>query len=191
MSQGYITVSNHSCTKADLFSRVDTRLEEEGLLGQDFVRHGIEHRAYSFRTGGPPIEVSFEFTPKNFTLAAFVQDYHYQNYGACFMSRVFARFSIAAESELGRTFVDLFECLTAKELTGGIQSVDWFQYFSANVVKRWGAEYLKKGPFYRVEEFENGAYGVWLSPTPYDMPAPEPFAEYFGIELPPLSYPPP
>lgn len=163
-------------------------MEKEGLRGQDFVRHGMEHRAYSFRGNGPPVEVSFEFTDKNFSLAMFVQDQHYREHGANFMSRIFARLSIAAEVELGRTFVDMFECLTTQELTQGIKSLDWFQYFSANVVKRWGPEHLKKGPFYRIEEFENGAYGIWLSPTPFDMPAPEPFAEYLGIKLPPLPY---
>lgn len=165
-------------------------MEKERLFGHDFVRHGIEHRAYKFESGGPPIEVSFEFKEKSFSLAMFVQDSHYRDYGAFFMSRLFVKFSMAAQAELGRTFVDMFECLTTNELTEGIKSLDWFQYFSANTVKRWGQEHLKKGPFYRVEEFDNGAYGIWLSPSPYDMPAPEPFAEYLGIKLPPLFYPP-
>jgi hypothetical protein len=188
MSRGYIAISNQFLTKEELFSRIDPWMEKEGLLGSYFVRHGIEHRAYTFRSDRLPLEVSYEFKDSCF-LAIFVDDCHYRQYGAPFISRLFYKFSMAAEAELGRTFVDLFECLTQDELANGVKSVDWFQYFSANVVNRWGAAYLKKGPFHRVQDFENGAFGIWLSPTPYDMPAPERAAEYLGIKLPPLSYP--
>ncbi len=73
------------------------------------------------------------------------------------------------------------------ELDGQLEFVDWVQYWAEPIVRRWGVEQLRRGPFSRVEERERGAYLVLLADEPdAEGMSRRAAAEFLGIELRPL-----
>jgi hypothetical protein len=76
--------------------------------------------------------------------------------------------------------------VTAEESQGvtPVEFIDWLQFWSADIVARWGIDTLKRGPFHRVEELANGAVALWLAADPFDETMSRArTAAYLGITL--------
>jgi hypothetical protein len=74
----------------------------------------------------------------------------------------------------------------SSELAGDIDGLDWFQYFSPRLARAWSMEYLRRGPFFRVEGFEDGAVSIFLAANPFVRYSRRTAADYLGIRLRPV-----
>ncbi len=71
------------------------------------------------------------------------------------------------------------------ELAGGIEWIDWFQFYGASIAVRWGVGYLEEGPFGRVDRWGHAACGLTLVEGQYSLPLQRIrlAAMYLGITL--------
>ena len=113
---------------------------------------------------------------------------HLQAYTPAKLVELFSAVCMQISAFLGRTFsiTHNFGTVKRSEITGGLEFLDWYQYLSPSAVNHWGIEYLRNGPFYKLDEYSNGACGIWLAETP-DMALKRTLAaEYLSIKLPKL-----
>jgi hypothetical protein len=95
---------------------------------------------------------------------------------------------IALDVVLGRMFslVHGFGTVKEPELVGKLEFLDWYQYLSPRIVSRYGIEYLRGGPFYKIEEYPSGGCCILLADSPEQRLGRIKAAEYLGIKLPKL-----
>ena len=88
---------------------------------------------------------------------------------------------------LGRTYGESqLGVVNRSELDGLPEWLDWFQYWGAEIVQRWGISHIERGPFRLVEPRPNGACAVTLLSGPDDpqqMVLQAKAVAYLGIRL--------
>jgi hypothetical protein len=91
--------------------------------------------------------------------------------------------------QIGRSFDEgVHATVTIESLGREPIYIDWLQIFGPELVKRWGADVLKRGPFFRSSELPNGSWALWTRPDPYAEGKARTIreaADYLGIELEP------
>jgi len=88
---------------------------------------------------------------------------------------------------LGRTdTAEMMGVVTEAELQSGPDWFDWFQYWGPDLVRRWGLDRIKAGPFRLVEPRPSGACALTLFDGPDDpdqMKLQRRAAKHLGIQL--------
>ena len=88
-------------------------------------------------------------------------------YGPERLSTLFLDVCEALEMRLARTDPGNGHGLVQEaELGGELRFVDWFQFFGPSVVSRWGAAFLRKGPFAAVRFQPSGSVCILLTADP-------------------------
>jgi len=117
-----------------------------------------------------------------------VREHHLEEYGAEQLAELFAWLSDCTHARRGRTTGAVAPgFVRTDELDGQLEFVDWFQYWGASIVRRWGVSRLRAGPFHSVVTRADGAYVLLLAEQPDDETmSRRAAAEYLGIELRPI-----
>jgi hypothetical protein len=94
--------------------------------------------------------------------------------------------SDALGARFARSYFSHVGVPTLAELDTGPDSVDWLQYFSADLIGRMRMP-LPGGPFHNVRMFESGGGGFSLGPSPFsDLMSQIAAADYLGLRLRPV-----
>lgn len=148
----------------------------------------MSKRRYWRQEGEPGLSVLTDLAADYLQIYAHpITEEHLHVYGPELLVTFFSNLSIRLDAVLARTFPDTGHfIITASELNGTLAFLDWYQYLSLQVVRRWGLDYLQNGPFYKVESYPNEGCGIWLARSPYEPLRRAKAAEYLGITLPKL-----
>lgn len=113
----------------------------------------------------------------------------FQEYGGETIGTLLEAVAGVIPTEIARSFKEsLHAVVTTDELGREPIYIDWLQVYGPELVKRWGADVLKKGPFFRASELPNGSWALWTRPDPYaegEARSIREAADYLGIELEP------
>jgi hypothetical protein len=113
----------------------------------------------------------------------------FQEYGGEKIGALLEAIGGATPVHIARTFDEgLHATITTQTLGREPIYIDWVQIFGPELVKRWGADVLKKGPFFRTSELPNGSWALWTRPDPYAEGKARTIreaADYLGIDLEP------
>jgi len=186
---GFYFIVDQPLGKSVVLSQVDSAWADADFHVEVAIKYGFEYRYYRRNEREPVISASYEFGPSSFGMAFHpVKHEHFAVYGSDLLTKVFAEVCIKSNAALGRTFGEsLYGTVKHEEVASSLQFVDWYQYLSKSIVQRLGGtEFLKQGPFFKVEEYANGACGIWLAPSPDQFLGRQRAAKYLGIELPKL-----
>jgi hypothetical protein len=73
---------------------------------------------------------------------------------------------------------------THEETVQGPDCLDWLQYFSPDVARKWSLPFLQEGPFHNVVGFPSGGVGIQLGPWPFQpWMSVRAAADYLGLRL--------
>jgi hypothetical protein len=113
----------------------------------------------------------------------------FQEYGGERIGALLETVGGAVPVQIARTFDEgLHATVTTQNLDREPIYIDWLQIFGPELAKRWGADVLKRGPFFRSSELPNGSWALWTRPDPYAEGKARTIreaADYLGIELEP------
>jgi len=188
MPFGFHLVAPQSCTAEEAFRKVDAVAHDLGLSSREGAEHGCPKRFYHRNDEYPELSVAFNFKPNWCEMVMFpLEQKEVFAYTPDTLVKIWSGICIHLGAVLGRTFLDIgFGAVQPVEIKGELQFLDWYQFLSKSIVSRWGTAYLRSGPFYKVEEYSNGACGIWLAHSPLDRLRRAKAAEYLGVDLPPL-----
>lgn len=186
---GFFAYVKDSCDTKMVRSRF---LDTANRLGFSCVsKHTIvgETSVYRRRESDPGLELSFDTKSDHSELYVFpVDNARFLAYTPRAIVEFLSGLCIALDVGLGRMFsmVDGFGTVKETELVGKLEFLGWYQYPSPAIVSRYGIEYLREGPFYKIEEYPNGACCILLADSPQQKLGRVKAAEYLGIKLPKL-----
>lgn len=188
MSFGFHLVTIGDLPANEVLAQVDEIAKGLGFLSRGAVRHGFHQRFYRQGDEHPEFLVAFDFQTRRCNISIYpLEQKELLAYGPQLLVRFWSNVAISLHAALGRTFLDIgYGTIQAGEIDGPLVFVDWYQYYSLHLVERWGMSRLKEGPFYRVDEYPNGACGLWLAPSPFGRLGRLKAAEYLGVQLPKL-----
>lgn len=188
MAFGFHLVTVGNLPANEVLSRVDGVASGLGFLSRASVWHGFHQRFYRQSDHHPELLVAFDFQTERCAVSVYpLEEKELLAYGSQLLVRLWSSVAISLHAALGRTFLDIgFGTIQTGEIDGPLLFVDWYQYYSLHLVERWGLPRLKEGPFYRVDEYPNGACGLWLAPSPLERLGRLKAAEYLGVQLPKL-----
>jgi hypothetical protein len=151
-------------------------------------RPDVSKTTYRRKPGEPDLSILVDPNPDRVEHYIHpITEEHLRVYGPELLVRLFSNLCIRLDADLARTFPDTgYFIVTPPELNGQLAFIDWYQYLSPKLVSRWGLEYLRRGPFHRVEIYPNGGCGIWLAASPEPPLGRTKAAEYLGITLPKL-----
>lgn len=158
------------------------------VLGCVGFEGGLRPRITYGRPGLSPLPVRFDFGERwnqwgMYPVAREVFEEHGAVAVGSFLRGLCERVGVV----LGRSLKEDHHAVAhEREIEGPLEYIEWFQYLGPAHVARWGAEYLQRGPFHRVEVLPSGACALWLRESPYDPTERESTrrgAEYLGIKL--------
>jgi hypothetical protein len=117
-----------------------------------------------------------------------VVDDHLNQYGSQRIVDLLSWLCGATHARLARTSgASGIGVVKEQELDGALEVVDWFQYWSEPIVRRWGMARLSVGPFHRVLPLSEGGCSIILSAEPDDENmSRKAAAEFLGITLRPV-----
>jgi hypothetical protein len=185
---GFHLVVKEYRTAAEVLRRMDEIAAALGLSSRAAEEYGFHKRFYRLNERHPELPVAFEFQAEHYEVAMYpLEEKEMLAYTPEALVKFWSQTGRDLNGCLGRTFFGMrYGTVRPAEIEGPLQFVDWYQYFSPRIVDRWGISYLRKGPFYKVEEYSNGACGIWLTDSPLKQLGRRKAAEYLGIELPKL-----
>jgi hypothetical protein len=188
MAFGFHLIVNQICPTEEVLRRMDGVAGVLGFSTTASACHGYQQRCYRQGEHYPELKVAFNFQPQRYEISMYpLEEKEVLDYGAVVLVKLWSSISTSLDAALGRTFLDIgYGTIQPAEIEGPLQFLDWYQYFPSSVVNRWGISYLRAGPFYKVEEYSNGACGIWLAAFPFERLGRMKAAEYLGVKLPRL-----
>jgi hypothetical protein len=172
----------------EVFKCMDEVAGRLGLSPRETGKYGFQQRSYRRSDQDPELCFWFDFRPGHYHAAMSpLAEKEVLGYGLDFLVRFWSNLCLHLDAGLGRTYREgLYGAVDPSEIAGPLRFVDWYQFFSARIVARWGLDRLRQGPFYRLEEYPGGACGIWLSKSPFESIPRSKAAKYLGIVLPKL-----
>jgi hypothetical protein len=185
---GFHLVVTHACPAEEVLRRLDEVVKALGFSSRASTEYGFKQRFYRQSDQHPELSVAFDFQPEHYELSMYpLEEMDVLAYSQEVLVNLWSNTGASLRAALGRTFLEIgYGTVQVSEIEGPLQFVDWYQYFSQRVVDRWGIRYLRDGPFHRVEEYANGACGIWLAKSPFERLNRRSAAEYLGVTLPKL-----
>jgi len=181
------------CTETDRSKLAEAMNAAAAASGMTLVATQDQKPVSRTYGGGerPPIDVYMDLSGSDArVLVGPLERSVVEAWGAETLAAYLTRLSRGLGVRLGRSFRGGgggHGIVQPQELGGALEFVDWFQYFSAGIVARWGASYVAAGPFWKTERFEDGSMVVLLGRDPFEgLGSRKAAAEYLGIELRPL-----